>query len=161
MRSSLRNGEVWLSLGVVAFGVFMMVETAQIHAGVTYARVGPSVFPWIISTILVLLGLALLRDAVTGRWIKDGAEEEVLPARDITAFLWLLCGLALYILTIQYAGFAIASGLLFASVARAFASRRILLDLTIGLVLGIAVYVGFHHGLGLTLPGGFLEPVLG
>jgi putative tricarboxylic transport membrane protein len=161
MRSYLRSGEVWLALGSIALGIFMMVQTTQIEVGASYARVGPRVFPWFVSTILVLLGLTLLRDALTGRWLKNGSEEDDLPAPDRTSFLWLLGALALYILTIKYAGFAIASGLLFAGVARAFASRRLVLDLVIGLVLGIAVYVGFHHGLGLTLPAGILEPILG
>lgn len=161
MRVSLRSGEVWLALGTIALGAFMLVQTAQIEVGVSYARVGPRVFPWIVSGVLVLLGIALLRDGLNGRWVKDEDEAEILPPPDRTAFLWLGCGLLLYLLTVTYGGFAIASGLLFAFAARAFASRRIVLDLALGLAIGIVVYIGFHHGLRLTLPGGILEPVLG
>lgn len=160
MRSSLRSGEVWIAAGVVALGVFMMSQTMQINVSANYARVGPRVFPWIVSSVLVLLGLGLMRDALTGRWIRDDGEVP-LPAPDRTAMLWLAIGLALYLLTIKFAGFPIATGLLFAFAARAFASRTILLDLAIGLVLGIVVYIGFHHGLGLTLPAGILEAILG
>jgi putative tricarboxylic transport membrane protein len=161
MRASLRRGEVWLSLGALALGAFMLFQTAQIEVGVSYARVGPRVFPWIVSGVLVLLGILLLRDGLSDGWSRDGDEVEMLPAPDRTAFLWLGLGLLLYMLTVTYGGFAIASGLLFAFVARAFASRRLVLDLTLGLAIGIFVYIGFRHGLGLTLPGGILEPVLG
>ena len=161
MRSYWRSGEVWIAVGAVALGVFMMIQTMQINVSANYARVGPRVFPWIVSSVLVLLGLGLMRDALTGRWIKDKGAVEDLPPLGRTALLWLIIGLALYLLTIKAAGFPIATGLLFAFTARAFASRRIVLDLAIGLGLGIAVYVGFHHGLGLTLPAGLLEAVLG
>jgi putative tricarboxylic transport membrane protein len=161
MRSYLRSGEVWIALGVIALGAFMMVQTTQINVSANYARVGPRVFPWIVSSVLVLLGLGLMRDALTGRWIKDEGAEGDLPPLDRPGLLWLGIGLGLYLLTIKFAGFPIASGLLFAFTARAFASQRIVLDLAIGLGLGIAVYVGFHHGLGLTLPAGILEVVLG
>jgi putative tricarboxylic transport membrane protein len=160
MRSSLRSGEVWIAAGVIVLGVFMMSQTMQINVSANYARVGPRVFPWIVSSVLVLLGLGLLHSALTGRWNRD-EDEEVLPAPDRTAMLWLAVGLALYLFTIKIVGFPIATGLLFAFAARAFASRRIVIDLAIGLGLGIAVYIGFHHGLGLTLPAGILEPVLG
>ncbi len=160
MRSYLRRGEIWIAIGVIALGAFMMVQTMQINVSANYARVGPRVFPWIVSSVLVLLGLGLMRDFVTGRWVRD-VDEEPLPALDRTALFWLVIGLALYLLTIKFAGFPIATGLLFAFAARAFNSRSIVLDLAIGLVLGIIVYIGFHHGLGLTLPAGILEAVLG
>lgn len=160
MRSSLRSGEVWIAAGVIALGVFMMTQTMQINVSANYARVGPHVFPWIVSSVLVVLGLGLMHSALTGRWNRD-EDEEALSAPDRTAMLWLAVGLALYLFTIKIAGFPIATGLLFAFAARAFASQRIVIDLAIGLGLGIAVYVGFHHGLGLTLPAGILEPVLG
>lgn len=161
MHASLKRADVWLALGVIALGAFMLFQTAQIPVAVNYARVGPRVFPWFVSGVLVLLGIAVLCDALTGRWIKDEADAEDLPPPNLVSFLWLAVGLALYLLTIKYAGFAIASALLFTCVARAFASNRLAFDLALGLALGIAVYAGFHHGLGLTLPGGILEPILG
>jgi putative tricarboxylic transport membrane protein len=161
MRSYLRSGEVWIGLGVMVLGAFMMVQTMQINVTSNYARVGPRVFAWIVSGVLVLLGLGLMRDALTGRWIKDESADEDLVRFDRTALLWLALGLALYLLTIQVGGFPIATDLLFACAARAFASRRIVLDLALGFGLGIAIYVGFSHGLGLTLPAGVLGVVLG
>jgi putative tricarboxylic transport membrane protein len=161
MRATLRSGEIWLSLGLIALGVFLLYQTSQIDVAVTYARVGPRVFPWMISGVLVLLGILLLRDGLTGRWVKDDSEAEVLPPPDRKSLQWLGLGLLLYLAAVTYGGFAIASGLLFAFVARAFGSRRIAIDLALGLVIGIVIYIGFHHGLGLTLPGGILEPLLG
>ena len=50
-------------------------------------------------------------------------------------------------------GFPIAATLAFALTARAFGSRRLLLDLGVGLILGIACWLLFSRLLGLALPG--------
>jgi putative tricarboxylic transport membrane protein len=139
-------------------GEGLIAAAAAIPASPSYARVGPQVFPWTVSAILVLIGLGLLAQALTGRWTY---EAEALPARvDWTALLWILIGLALYLATIGWAGFPIASALLFAGAARGFGSRRPALDLGLGLVLGAAVFAGFHYGLGLSLPAGILDGLL-
>jgi putative tricarboxylic transport membrane protein len=149
-----------MAAGVAAFGIFLMVKTAAIPVNPGYARVGPSVFPWIISTILFLIGLVLIFEAWTGRWDSGATEDEEIGAFSPPAFLWLIVGFGLYLATIAWAGFPIASALLFAPAARAFGSRRPALDLAIGLVLGILVYFGFNRGLGLSLPAGILGGLL-
>jgi hypothetical protein len=42
----------------------------------------------------------------------------------------------------------------------AAASRRLAIDLLLGLALGLAVFIGFNRGLGLSLPAGFLAGVI-
>jgi putative tricarboxylic transport membrane protein len=51
-------------------------------------------------------------------------------------------------------GFIIASALMFMLVARAFGSRRIVVDAALGLAFAGTIDVVFVHGLGLYLPPG-------
>ena len=57
------------------------------------------------------------------------------------------------IFVIRPLGFPVAAALAFALTARAFGSRRILLDLAVGLGLGLACWLLFSRFLGLSLPG--------
>jgi putative tricarboxylic transport membrane protein len=64
-------------------------------------------------------------------------------------------------LLMRPAGFVLATTALFAAVAHALGSRRLVLNLAVGFVLCLAAYVAFTWGLGLILPAGVLAPVLG
>jgi putative tricarboxylic transport membrane protein len=61
---------------------------------------------------------------------------------------------------IATAGFPLAACVMFACVAHGFGSRRSVIDIAIGLVLGVVVFVGFNYGLGLSLPAGILSGLL-
>jgi putative tricarboxylic transport membrane protein len=64
-------------------------------------------------------------------------------------------------LLIERIGWVLAAAILFAAVARAFQSRRPLLDAAIGLALAGLAFVVFNWGLGLSLPtGSLIEPLL-
>jgi putative tricarboxylic transport membrane protein len=159
MRAHWREGEAWAALGVIALGAFLMFQTSRIEVSPGYARVGPSLFPWLISSALVLLGLALLREALTGRWTAADDAGERTPFKGVALF-WVAIGLVLFVVTITPLGFPIAAGLLFAGASRAFGSTRSVLDVAIGFVLGVVVFVGFNYGLGLSLPAGVLGGIL-
>ncbi len=159
MHARLRSGEGWVALGIIILGAFLMFQTSSIEVSPSYARVGPRVFPWMISAALVLLGVALLRSTLAGNWSAADDAAGRTPF-DGGAFIWVGVGLVLYLVTITFLGFPIAAGLLFAGVARAFGSRRIAMDVGIGLALGTAVFLGFNYGLGLSLPAGILRGFL-
>jgi putative tricarboxylic transport membrane protein len=57
-------------------------------------------------------------------------------------------------------GFIPTAAFLFLCVAIGFGSRRYLRDLIIGILLAVAAYVGFTHGLGLPLPAGAIGALL-
>jgi putative tricarboxylic transport membrane protein len=57
-------------------------------------------------------------------------------------------------------GFILGSALLFAFTARAFGRRALLVDLLIGAVVGLLVYLLFHGLLTLALPEGPLERLI-
>jgi putative tricarboxylic transport membrane protein len=153
------SGELAFSLGIIAFGIFLAVQTAGIDVSPSYARVGPRVFPWVISFGLIVIGLWLAREALAGLWISEDSVPGA-PGFDWQAFLLIGLGLVLHMVLIARGGFVVASAVLFVCVARAFGSRTWLRDIVIGLILAFVVYFGFTYGLGLDLPAGVLAGIL-
>jgi len=151
----LRWGEAVLALAVLLLGLFLTVETAALRTGPGYSAIGPKLFPWLVAAGLVLVGLALLREA------RSGAVEHPTGFElDAPPLLLVTAGLVAQMLLMQLAGFVLASTLLFVAVARAFGSRRLVRDAAIGLALCAVVHVAFTRGLGLHLPLGVLGALL-
>jgi putative tricarboxylic transport membrane protein len=151
----LRLGEAILALSVLLLGVFVAIETALLRTGPGYSAIGPKLFPWLVAAGLVLVGLALLREARSGE-VEHPAGFEL----DASPLLLVTGGLVAQMLLMRPAGFVIASTLLFVAVACSFGSRRLVRDAAIGLVLCAVVYVTFTRGLGLSLPAGALGALL-
>ena len=105
---------------------------------------------------LMLCGLAL-GHFVAAFWGAGMMADEV----DYKAVAWIGLALASLVATIGLGGgFILATTLLFAFTARAFGRRSFLVDLVIGAVLGLIVYLLFHGLLTLALPEGPLERLI-
>ena len=148
---SLRLGETVLAGGVLALGLFVAVETARMEVAATHAAVGPRLFPSLVAAGLLLVGAALLREALFGHIAHEGGFELDWPAVGLVAV-----GLVLQILVLEWVGWIVAAVLLFTLTARAFGSRRLLLDLALGRGLGARTFAVFSYGLDLSLPVGEL-----
>lgn len=157
-------GETILSVAVILFGVAMIWQTREIRLTPAYSLVGPRVIPYIVSGGLILVGAWLLFEALTGRWILVASTESedadpTLPTDWSTVGLLALALLA-YLFLLVPAGFVIASSVLFAGAAFAMGSRRVALNLAIGVVISVVLYLGFTRGLDLRLPAGVLEGIV-
>jgi putative tricarboxylic transport membrane protein len=145
---SLRIGESMLAVGVLILGVLIAIETMRSTISVGTV-VGPALFPYLIATGLVLVGLALLRQAVAGHIAHEGGVE-----LDGVAVALVSAGLVIQMLFLETLGWIPASTILFMVVARAFGSRRIVKDAILGLALTAASFGLFNYGLDLNLPVG-------
>jgi putative tricarboxylic transport membrane protein len=156
-------GELALALGAVVFGLLVIWQTTQIRVAPIYSTVGPRVIPYIVGAGLVLTGLWLAFEALTGRTTAGSAESEdvdlSLPT-DWRTISLLALALIAYLLLIERAGFVIASAVLFVGAAYAMGSRRYVRDVVIGVLMALALYVLFNRGLGLDLPAGVLGGIL-
>ncbi|WP_134497749.1 tripartite tricarboxylate transporter TctB family protein [Microvirga pakistanensis] len=116
--------------------------------------VGPKAMP-----VIVSVGLAVL---AIGNGI--GALRGNLPDReslDWTPIILILGGLACLIVLIAIGGgFMIGTAILFAATSAAFGRRAFLVDLLIGAVIAVVVYLLFAKLLTLSLPAGPLENLL-
>lgn len=143
---SLKLGEAGLGAAVLALGGFIAFQTAQ-APGAANAVVGPALFPYLISAGLMVVGLALLREALAGHIAHEGGIE-----LDGGAVALVSGGLIAQLLLLEWLGFVPASTVLFMVGARAFGSRRPLVDAVLGLALTGLAFVLFNYGLDLNLP---------
>jgi putative tricarboxylic transport membrane protein len=150
--------EIALSLGVVARGLGVAAVTATLPSEGGYAGIGPNFIPAVVAAGIIALGVWLTIEALVGGWRKAPAHTDTFAA---APFLWVTAGLFAHMLLIGWAGFVIAGTALFACVARGFGSRRVARDLAVALVFTIGIYLFFVKLLNVSLPAGWLAPILG
>jgi putative tricarboxylic transport membrane protein len=125
---------------------------ASLPQGAQYAVIGPGLFVTVIGIALVLLGALLTFQIARGeRFSPQESEDAVADApADPKAFALAVTAAAVPLLLMRTIGFPLTSILSFALVARAFGSKRIVLDLAIGAILAAVAYWGFTRlGVGL------------
>ena len=157
-RARIHPGELAISLGLVALGSFVIYETQNIAETQGYAQIGPRLFPYLIGVGLALCGAVLGWEALSGGWRHVPLDDAHLRP-DWMAFAVISAGVILHMVIIGWAGFIIASILLFVLVARGFGSRKSVRDAIIATILAFVVFFLFTKGLGLTLPKGPFEGV--
>lgn len=159
-----KPAELIISLSVLALGCALALGTAQLSSVGGYARIGPNVAPAVVAGGLIFFGLWLLYETFTGGWrnpVDDEPKARGEHGFTASAFLWVSAGLFAQIFLIHRAGFVLAQAALFACVARGFGSAKIARDFAIGLLLGLAVFLFFVKFLNVSLPAGWLQPLLG
>jgi putative tricarboxylic transport membrane protein len=156
-------GELLLALAAIVFGLLVIWQTGQIRLTPAYSMVGPRVIPYIVGGGLVLVGIWLAFEALTGRAAMGSAESEdadpTLPT-DWRAVGFIAVALLAYLLLLERAGFVIASAVLFVVAAYAMGSRRYVRDIIAGVLMALVLYLGFTRGLDLRLPAGVLQGIL-
>ncbi len=135
---------------LAGLSALIFFETRAMPTAAAYARVGPTTAPYVISAFLALLSIGHVLTAFRGG----------LPPRESDRpgpMLWIIGGLVLQLLLLKPAGFAIATGLLFACAARAFGKGPLWMTIPIGIVVSLAIWLIFAGLLNLALPAGPLE----
>jgi putative tricarboxylic transport membrane protein len=159
-----KPAELVLSLTLLLLGIAVAVGTSQLSSAGGYARIGPNVAPAVIAGGLILLGIWLSYEALSGGWrnaVLDDPEARGEHRFQIGAFIWVTVGLFAQILLIHTAGFVLAQAVLFTCVARGFGSLKLPRDFAIGLLLGLGVFFFFVKFLNVNLPAGWLGSILG
>ncbi|MBF6618246.1 MAG: tripartite tricarboxylate transporter TctB family protein [Candidimonas sp.] len=147
----------WLGLAVILLGAVCLYASSSLTLGARYAAIGPGMFVALVGAVLVALGVLLLIQMARGTAFDD-EERARDPGMDVGPFFTALLAAAIPALIIQSLGLPLTAAIAFMLVARALGSRRIVMDLVSGFVLGTACWFLFGW-LGLQL-GGFL-PVAG
>jgi putative tricarboxylic transport membrane protein len=144
-----------LVIAAILAGIAVIIfwQTSQMRVPPIQQRVGPTVFPYVVASGLVLLALGTVVSA-----LRNGFPER--SKDDYRTIFWIVAGLLLQILLLSTAGFSIATGVLFAFTARAFGQGPLWKTIPIGTVFALIVWFIFARGLQLSLPYGVLERVL-
>ena len=150
-RHNIDLPEAGLGTFAVLLGTYVAIDAAGYHDGSTYDSLGPSLLPYIIAAGLILTGLAILIGAFV-----TGARTTPVERVDWKSVVLITLGLIIPIPFILMLGWIPVISVVFALGARAFGSRRPVLDLGLGLVFGAATFAFFNYVLGLQLPVGWI-----
>lgn len=145
------DGAAFVIAAILAgIAVVIFWQTAQMRVPAQQQRIGPTVFPYIVASGLVLLAIGTAISALRGGF-PDRSRDDYRP------IFWIVSGLVLQILLLSTAGFSIATGVLFAFTARGFGQGPLWKTIPIGTVFALVVWFIFARGLQLSLPSGVLE----
>jgi putative tricarboxylic transport membrane protein len=143
-----------VGISVVVISAVLAFGASRFPAEMGFVIMGAYVYPYAVAVFLGVVGLLMSYQAVTGGFrnlADDNDAAKAQPAGKPGA-AWVTAGLLGVALLINYIGFVLAAGLLFACSARGFGSRRPLRDLAIGIALTLPIYWLFTAGLGVSLP---------
>lgn len=150
--------ELALALVVLALGVLVIVGTLDVTAAGSTLGLGPRFFPLLVGGAMILIGIAYVIDVVRGGHGDPEESEDVdaeAPA-DWRSVL-LVSGIFLaFVAILQPLGWIVSASLLFFALAWALGAEHRVRAAIIGVVLGVATYLLFVKGLGVTLPGGVI-----
>ena len=135
---------------LAAIAAVIIWQTSQMRVPPVQARVGPTVFPYVIAAGLLALSVGTVVSALRGSFPERSSDNYIPIA-------WIVGDLIAQLLTISWAGFSIGTGLLFALTARAFGRGPLWQTIPIGVVFAFIVWFVFAKGLQLSLPMGPLE----
>ncbi len=135
-------------LAVAATVIALSTRAMPDAAG--YTAIGPKIFPYIVAGGLLLLAIWTAAEA----WRGDFPSRQ---AQDLPPIFWLVAALAVQLLLVKTAGFAIATGLMFALAAKAFGRGQFAFTIPVGIAFSFVVWFVFALGLQLTLPEGPVE----
>ena len=156
------TGELIFALLIFGLGLYVLVGSFGIRVTGS-ARVAPTVFPTVVSVLLLVSSVAVAIGVLRGR-LGDAEESEDADATAPTDWLTLakIVGIVVaHILLIGLVGWWIAAGLLFFGVAWSLGAKRWWVALLVGLGVGLAVQLVMGRLLGLSLPPGPLLSWMG
>jgi putative tricarboxylic transport membrane protein len=150
-----RIGNVLFAAVVTGLGVFALVGAFAIRTPSGQA-VGPQVFPFLVSAILIGTGAVLLVEALRGRVAAAEEGEDIDPnaATDWWTILKLVALVVGVIVLLEVLGWWMVGALMFGGAAWTLGARRPWVAFLVGLALGIGTQLLFGEGLGLFLPRG-------
>lgn len=151
---SLSVAGLLIGLGLIAVAAVIAVDASMMRVPPIHAKVGPRVFPLLVSCGLAVCGAVIAFQS----WRKTFLEDQ--EAADWPAVAIIAAGLIVHMNILKPLGFVPAAVVLFMCVTFAFGSRSYVRDLVVALVLALLTYVGFTRALGLQLPAGLLQGIL-
>jgi putative tricarboxylic transport membrane protein len=154
-------GQMLVALGALLVGAVLAVGATFIPAEAGYAGVGPNFLPWLVAVAMVVCGVLLGREALTGGF--RAMDEPSGAARgDWTAFAWVSAGVLANAALITSIGFVLSCALCFTLAVRGLRSAegrpagspaQTGRDAAIGLTIALPVFWLFTKVLAINLPG--------
>jgi putative tricarboxylic transport membrane protein len=154
--------ELGLAVVVLGLGVFVIAGTLDVSAAASQLGIGPRFFPMLVGGAMVVVGLLYVIDVLRGGHGDPEESEDVdVEAPADWRSVGLVSGVFLaFAATLNYFGWIIGASLLFFGLSVVLGAEHKPRAAGISVVMGIATYLLFVKGLGVTLPDGPLEGVI-
>lgn len=162
------NAEVLVETAAVAVGVLFAVTALPLFQKVAHHDVGPGMFPLLAATAVIICAvLGLVALGMGRRWLAPdpgvdpagGAKATAAadePETRAVRVLWLVLGVAAYIVGAERLGFTVATLGFMAFACRLFGARDWLRIGAVSVGLTVLTYLLFVRGLEVALPQGML-----
>jgi putative tricarboxylic transport membrane protein len=150
-----------IGVGTLVVGVGIALGAIGISSEAGYSGVGPNFLPWVVGSMLVLCGIFLTREALTGGY-RNMDEPSGGATGHWPGFAWVSAGVLLNAALITTLGFILSCALCFVLAVRGFKSaedrldlglRALVVDAAVGFAIAAPVYWMFSQLLGINLPG--------
>ncbi|NML45153.1 tripartite tricarboxylate transporter TctB family protein [Ramlibacter sp. G-1-2-2] len=163
MTTTLQRNPVQVAVGaaIALTGLGLAAGAFSIPGEAGYGGVGPNFLPWLVAVVLLVCGVLIVREALTGGFREmgepSGAERAWWPG-----LVWVSAGLLANAALITTIGFILSctlcymlavQGLRRAQGQQAGQARVLASDLAAGLVISAPVYWMFTQFLAINLPG--------
>ena len=129
-----------MALALLALAGLIAWDMQHLTGMSSYSRVGPTVFPLMLAAGLVLVSLGVGWEAIQGLFLP----REPLEWAPV---IWIVSGLLAQILLLRSAGFSIATGVVFAFVAKGMGRGPLWITIPVGVAFALFIYVVFARGL--------------
>lgn len=149
-RRRLHPAALAILISLLVIAALIVFDMQRITTAGAYARVGPTMVPYVVAGALVLLAV-LLWFTASRHGFPEVEKQRLGPVAIICV------GLLAQILLISFAGFIVATAALFTLAAYGFGERRIQLTLPFALIFSALIWIVFARLLRLTLPAGPIE----
>lgn len=162
-QQSVSKGQLLVGVGILILGIAMVVGATMIPSDAGYAGVGPDFLPTLVGAVLLLCGIFVAWEALSGGFrnmeAPNGADTGFW-----SGFAWMSAGLLTNAALITTIGFILSCTLCFALAVRglrtaelekigAFNGKLFFKDLLIGFAIAAPVYWMFTKLLAINLPG--------
>ncbi|MES2977064.1 MAG: tripartite tricarboxylate transporter TctB family protein [Pseudomonadota bacterium] len=150
-----------VGVGIVLLGAGLAAGALSIPAAAGYGGVGPNFLPWVVSLALLICGVFIVRESLTGGFRHldaPGGEEKPYW----TGFAWMSAGLLANAALITTIGFILSCALCFVLAVQGLRGSEghhdrgvgiWLKNTLIGLAISAPVYWTFTQFLAINLPG--------
>lgn len=159
--SSSRKFHVLIGLAAIGIAAGMGLGAMPISSAIGYAGVGPNFLPWLVSGVMLVCGLWLIWEALTGGFRNMEAPSGA-PRGDWHAFAWVSAGILANAALMTRLGFIFSCTLCFMLAVRglrlsegrpAGQARQTIIDAVTGLAISAPAYWVFAKFLAINLPG--------
>lgn len=137
----------------LSFG-FQVKASDRVGGGIDAA-----LYPRLISTAVIILGLVLLIQGVQARLAAPTNRGAVSADKSLLVLLALYTTLVIFTLVLNSIGYVIASLVLIAVVMVLLGERRALVIAVVSVAVTTGIFIAFRHGFNIVLPEGLLAGI--